>query len=91
MLDAVIQRILWFPCFPTAPPCFYFFPENLFYSRSEKINLLSPSFAALIRFLKVVDFNWGFKTNFHEKNLEWQRENMATSSIIKSFEPKNNQ
>jgi hypothetical protein len=31
----------------------------------------------------------GFKINFQEKikSMEWQRENMATSSIMKSFDP----
>jgi hypothetical protein len=34
-------------------------------------------------------FIWGFKINFQDenKNMEWQRENMATSSIMKSFDP----
>jgi hypothetical protein len=29
----------------------------------------------------------GFKINFKEKNMEWQRENMATSGIMKSLDP----
>jgi hypothetical protein len=41
------------PCFPTAPPCIYFFLEIYFEVPHEKTCLLSPSVAALIRVLKV--------------------------------------
>ena len=46
------------PCFPTAPPCFYFFLEIYFEAPHEKTYFLSPSFAALIWVLKVV-FSFG--------------------------------
>jgi hypothetical protein len=37
--------------------------------------------------LKSSFFIWGFKTNLQEKNMEWQRENLATLGIMKSFDP----
>jgi hypothetical protein len=42
----------------------------------------------LIRILKVV-FSFGGSNKFSgkNKNMEWQGENMATSGIMKSFDP----
>jgi hypothetical protein len=55
-------------------------------------HVLGGRVKSLIRFahsgLKSSFFIWGFKINFQEKKImEWQRENMATSGIMKSFDP----
>jgi hypothetical protein len=72
--------------FATLFPC-KIFQEIYFVPHEKKTYLLSPTFAALIHVLKVVFFIWDFKINFQEKNMEWQRENMAPSGIMKSFDP----
>jgi hypothetical protein len=75
--------------FSHTPPSFYFFPGHLFEALHEQTCLLSPSFAALIHVSKVDFFISGSKINFQEKikNMEWQRENMTISSIVKTFDP----
>jgi hypothetical protein len=67
----------------------FFFLEIYFEAPHEKTYMLSPSFAALIRVLKNSFFHMGFQKKFpgKNKNKEWQRENMATSGIMKSFDP----
>jgi hypothetical protein len=76
------------PYFPTAPPCFYFSLTFILKPLMKK-----PTFKSLIYFahsgLKSNFLIWGFKINFQEKNknMEWQMENMATSGILKSFDP----
>jgi hypothetical protein len=59
------------------PGHFYLFPENCFAGKL----LVKPFICWAHSGLKSRFFIWGFKINFQEKNnnIEWQRENMATS------------
>jgi hypothetical protein len=52
--------------------------------------LLSPYFAVLIQVLKADFFPLGLQYKLSQeeiKNMEWQRESMATFGTIKSFDP----
>jgi hypothetical protein len=70
--------------FTTAPPCLSY---PFFKSPSGKILLVKPLIRCAYLVSKVF-FHLGLQNKFPwEKNMEFQRENMATSCIMISFDP----
>jgi hypothetical protein len=69
-------------------PLIVFFVE-IFLKPHIKKPTVNPLIAALIRVLKVFFFYSEIQNKFpgKNKNMEWPRENLATSGIMKSFDP----